>query len=405
MRGVKLATIKGNSKNNALVGDSDVFGVVNYIYGYGGNDTLQGGFQAENYIWGGIGNDVIKGGTGINRLYGEDGDDDISVFWNSSDSQLFGGGGNDVLAGGDGGAYLDGGTGVDLMIGGAGGDTFLVDNAKDVVSDGWKPEYDNQFNPTDKVKASVSYVLSGDARIEILETTNSLGTKAINFTGNQFGQTIIGNAGNNRLDGGGGNDILNGGAGGDILLGGTGSDTASYETATKGVVANLALASKNTNDAKGDSYVSIENVTGSSFSDRLTGNSTANKIFGGAGNDKIYGGLGNDHLNGGSGNDTFVFDTKLGATNIDTLSSFSPKDDTIWLDDDIFTKAGKVGDLSSSAFHVGTKAHDSSDRIIYDNVNGKLLYDADGTGKVAAIQFASVGKGLSITASDFDIIG
>ncbi|WP_180355838.1 hypothetical protein [Aliirhizobium smilacinae] len=69
------------------------------------------------------------------------------------------------------------------------------------------------------------------------------------------------------------------------------------------------------------------------------------------------------------------------------------------------TKAGKVGDLSSAAFYAGTAAHDSSDRIIYDKSSGKLFYDADGKGGAAAIQFAQLQKGLSITASDFDIIG
>ncbi|WP_180355929.1 hypothetical protein [Aliirhizobium smilacinae] len=58
------------------------------------------------------------------------------------------------------------------------------------------------------------------------------------------------------------------------------------------------------------------------------------------GNDRLYGGLENDFLHGGAGKDTFVLDTRLASTNIDT----------IWLDGDIFTKAGKVGDLASGAF-------------------------------------------------------
>jgi Ca2+-binding RTX toxin-like protein len=400
-----MSIIKGNSKDNSYVGDSDVFGTTNYMYGYGGNDTLEGGFFADNYIWGGVGNDIIRGGTGINRLYGEDGNDTISVFWNAPDSQLYGGAGSDILYAGDGGNYLNGGTGVDFMFGGAGGDVFIVDNAKDIVEDTWVPDFENQANPIDTVRASASFALSSAARIEVIETTAAAGTKAINLTGNGFSQTITGNAGANRLDGLGGNDTLVGGAGADALLGGTGNDTASYAGATKGVVASLGSPAKNTNDAKGDTYTSVENLTGSSFADTLKGDSLANKISGGAGNDKLYGGLGMDVLAGGAGGDTFVFDTKLGSTNVDTIKDFNVVQDTIWLDDDIFTKAGAIGDLTANAFYMGSKAHDASDRVIYDKTSGKLWYDDDGTGGHAAVQFAVIGKGFTLTATDFDIIG
>ncbi len=146
------------------------------------------------------------------------------------------------------------------------------------------------------------------------------------------------------------------------------------------------------------------NGTGNSLSNTILGNSGINTLSGGGGDDKLYGGLGKDSLIGGSGTDIFVFDTKLGTANIDKISDFSVKDDTIFLDGDIFTKAGKVGDLLSSAFYIGTKAHDSSDRVIYDSKSGKLWYDADGTGSTKAVQFALLDTGLKMTASDFDII-
>ena len=90
----------------------------------------------------------------------------------------------------------------------------------------------------------------------------------------------------------------------------------------------------------------------------------------------------------GTGNDTIEFSTALGSSNIDSIKGFTPGTDRIKLSLTIFT-----GYSSSDHFVVGTKAGDTNDRIIYDNKTGKLYYDADGTGAVAAIQFATlVGK-------------
>ncbi|HKR25247.1 MAG TPA: hypothetical protein VJS15_08315, partial [Allosphingosinicella sp.] len=71
---------------------------------------------------------------------------------------------------------------------------------------------------------------------------------------------IRGYGGNDRLFGSGGNDQLEGGNGVDRLDGGSGSDTASYSDAAKAVIASLGKRWLNTGDAKGDVYVSIENL-------------------------------------------------------------------------------------------------------------------------------------------------
>jgi hypothetical protein len=110
-----------------------------------------------------------------------------------------------------------------------------------------------------------------------------------------------------RLVGGDGNDILIGGAGGDLLWGDAGSDTASYETAPAGVTASLADPSTNTGHAAGDTYLSIERLTGSAFDDTLIGNASTNTLVGGAGNDTLIGGAGNDRIDGGAGDDTAGF--------------------------------------------------------------------------------------------------
>jgi Ca2+-binding RTX toxin-like protein len=118
---------------------------------------------------------------------------------------------------------------------------------------------------------------------------------------------LYGGSGNDTLNGGGGDDILNGGSGDDTLEGGIGIDTASYRTATAGVSVSLAFNDGQSTGGSGvDTLLSIENVIGSNFSDRIDGIFIIDSILnGGAGNDTLV----VDHadgstLNGGAGNDT-----------------------------------------------------------------------------------------------------
>lgn len=55
-----------------------------------------------------------------------------------------------------------------------------------------------------------------------------------------------------------------------------------------------------------DSFVSVENLTGSSHADVLRGDALANTLIGGAGDDRLEGRAGNDVLDGGTGKDTLV---------------------------------------------------------------------------------------------------
>lgn len=133
------------------------------------------------------------------------------------------------------------------------------------------------------------------------------------ISGGQYEDILAGDDGDDKISadfgwdklyGGNGNDTLNGGSGYDLLSGGAGSDTASYAGAILGVVASLEKPANNTYDAYGDQYSSIENLTGTSYADRLYGSATANILSGGSGNDTLFGRAGGDVLNGGSGSDT-----------------------------------------------------------------------------------------------------
>lgn len=121
--------------------------------------------------------------------------------------------------------------------------------------------------------------------------------------GGEGNDSLDGGTGADVLDGGNGNDYLRGGSGADTLIGGAGIDTASYLGAGTGVMVDLATGGI-TNDAAGDTYSGVENLSGSSHSDILNGDRQGNQINGNSGHDYVFGQGGNDHLYGDAGNDT-----------------------------------------------------------------------------------------------------
>ncbi len=163
--------------------------------------------------------------------------------------------------------------------------------------------------------------------------------------------------------------------------------------------------------------VGPETVTGTTGADTLSGGSSGDVMYGLAGNDSIsglagadtlYGGAGNDTLIGGDGNDILVFNSALNASsNVDTLISFNAAGDKIYLENAIFKKLTATGTLSASMFQSST-ANRSSDRdnyIIYDTDDGRLYYDADGSGKGAAVWFATINLAtLSGTVDNTDFV-
>src|SRR4051795_4137354 len=108
---------------------------------------------------------------------------------------MVGSGAANVLDGAGGNDILDGGLGADTLKGGARNDTYLVDNAADVVVEAAN-------GGTDTVQATVSYALAAEVENLVL-----LGA-AVSGTGNAGANALTGNAAANVLDGAGGNDIF-----------------------------------------------------------------------------------------------------------------------------------------------------------------------------------------------------
>jgi len=223
---------------------------------------------------------------------------------------------------------------------------------------------------------------------------------AIGGSGNDI---LIGNSATNRLEGGAGNDTYYIDSPNDVVVDASGNDT---------VYANFNFSAPGIENVyvNGVRVVSGGTVTGSGFNP-IKGTSGNNTLVGKDTNEKLYGGLGNDTLTGKGGLDIFVFNTKPNkSTNRDKITDFSVRDDTIWLDNKIFKKLGSKGSesspatLKSSFFKIADKAKDRDDYVIYNKKTGVLSYDADGSGKGQAIEFAVLKKNLALTFEDFAVI-
>jgi Ca2+-binding RTX toxin-like protein len=228
----------------------------------------------------------------------------------------------------------------------------------------------------------------------------------------------------------GGNDVLNGGLGADVMDGGAGNDDYSVDNAGD-VVIEAAGEGFDTVRSSID-YTLTANVerlvltggpaidgTGNDLNNDIVGNNAANELnglggndtlqgrggddilVGGDGNDVLNGGLGSDDLLGSDGDDTFVFNTALDGS-VDIVVDFDPAADTFHLDDAVFTGLA-TGALAAEAFNDGG-AVDADDRILYDTGTGALSFDADGSGAIDAIQFATVANFAALSSADFLVV-
>ncbi|MGQ3293709.1 MAG: hypothetical protein ACT6U0_16030, partial [Shinella sp.] len=307
-------------ENLKLLGSSNIDGTggnyANVIIGNSGNNILNGGVELEEAIdtlSGGAGNDTYVLGSGHDKVADSAGIDTITssigrslTSYSTIENLTLTGNGNINAVGNGLANVLTGNAGTNTLNGGAGNDTYVLGSGADKVIDA---------SGIDTITSLISRNLSTFATIENLKL---LGVANISATGNALSNTLTGNSGVNTLSGGAGNDLLIGGAGADKLNGGPNTDTASYAGATAGVVANLAAALANAGDAKGDTYVSIENLIGSSHNDTLTGNNGINTLYGGAGGDK---------MTGGTGADIFLFkastDTTVATAGRDSIFDFN----------------------------------------------------------------------------------
>ncbi len=224
--------------------------------------------------------------------------------------------------------------------------------------------------------------------LNLATTVADLGGNAWFVTLNGGHDTFYGNDYEDLIRAGYGDDVVYSYDGNDVVYGDEGNDSI-YSGAGQDIIYG--------NEGNDSLY-------GLDEDDDLYGGAGRDVLNGGYGSDYLSGGIGIDTLTGGAGRDYFVFDTRPSGSNVDRIIDFRPVDDTIMLDNKVFTRLGRDGWLSNSAFTTGSGAHDSSDRIIYNKKTGILLYDPDGIGGASAVKLAQLKAGLLLTKSDFYVL-
>jgi Ca2+-binding RTX toxin-like protein len=288
--------------------------------------------------------------------------------------------GNDVVWAGDAGDLIKGGLGADLIHGDAGSDTIFGDEDADPAKPG-----SGDFIVGD------SYLTPGG-----VASGNQGADLIFAGAGNDF---VNGEGNNDHVDGGTGDDTLWGGFGADFIAGGDGDDDL-WGGSSPDRPATFTVNTTH-NGISGDFVPTSSSSNGGILA---TSDTSRDTLIGGDGDDSLHGQGGNDRLIGGDGGDRFVFDTALDpASNVDDVRDFVPRDgDRIVLSRAIFTDIGAK--LSKGEFHIGKKAEDGNDRIIYNKKSGGMSFDDDGRGGDSAVLFAMLDPKLKVTHKDFEMI-
>jgi Ca2+-binding RTX toxin-like protein len=343
---VKLTSSGLVTETNTGEAVGDTFTNIQNLTGSTENDTLIGD-ENKNIINGGAGNDTLIGMGGSDTLIGGDGIDTASYKYSNSVSaslnvnvnkaitaegedtlsgieNLTGSSGNDLLEGNSGANHLDGQTGNDTV-------TFVNSSAAVFAS------LANNAQAT------------GDAAGDTYEAIE-------NLTGSAFNDTLEGSSSANKFDG----DL--------------GNDTVTYQNSTTGVTASLVNTSINTSDALGDTYTSIENLTGSAFNDKLEGNASANKF------------------DGGAGEDTVTYQNALAITGSIGIyaSLIAPTNNTGYASGDTFTN---IENLTGSAFNDTLEGNSGANKFDGGLGNNTVTYALSSAGITSSLANNNVNLG------------
>jgi VCBS repeat-containing protein len=450
-------TLSGEAGNDILLGDSGA----DQMSGGDGNDSLEGG-DGDDMLQGGDGDDYLSGGLGSNLLNGGLGADLIEADSSDGAQTIDGGDGDDVIrnvgrafastiatgAGSDSIELVDADVGSAAIVvsdftAGAGGDVLRLAGGEGSIL-GLLSGWDGSSNPfgagflrlqQDGSDTLLQWDRDGSGTASGWETLIVLqNTSAASFTEANFapgyppagspaeGETITGTAGNDTLagtigddtiDGLAGDDFVSAGAGADTVRGGDGFDFLSGEAGDDLILGgnddDFAWGGDGGDDMSGEAGNDVlygeagnDDLSGGIGDDSLDGNDGDDVLLGGDGQDYLSGGSGSDSMTGGAGAD--LFDFQSDSHGPDVVADFAGGLDSIRIWSSGFggglVEGGSVSLVSGS----DPTASTAGGQFLYDTDDGRLLWDADGTGSGAAVLVATFTGAPSLQASDFIVI-
>jgi Ca2+-binding RTX toxin-like protein len=435
-----------NGKDELSGGEGD-----DSLDGGDGDDKLDGGegddslhdFAGINSLYGGFGHDQITAGSadGAQWIDGGDGDDTIRHYFRHYSSTVATGSGRDVieLVQADRGKaalvvidFTPGGEGDMLRLSGENGSVLSL-----LV--GWD-ESSNPFGTgflrleQGETGAFLQWDRDGKGRkftwetLVVFERTDAQAFTDFNFGGYHPGgwavvgqnivgtaedEILVGTAGNDSIEalggsdsafGMAGNDLLFGGDGADFLYGAAGDDVldgGNDDDTLWGDVGHDLLSGQAGNDLL-FGELGDDRLSGEDGDDSLDSGDGNDRLEGGAGRDTLTGGLGADVLGGGS--DADIFDFRSSASGADEITDFLGGTDKIQVSAGGFGGGLVAGGSVSLVSGTNPTASAATGQFLYDSDDGRLFWDADGTGGGAAVLVATLSNVPSLAASDFIVV-
>lgn len=302
-------TVNGGTARDGFTsagGGTDTLLHVNHARGSNFADTLVGGNPEYDMTFerfeGRGGNDYIDGGSGQDEANYQNAFGAVQI--NLATGTSSGAHGSDTLIS------------IEMVRGSGSADTLTGSDKASVV----EVFFGDDGNDTIDGGAGIDFAswryasLAGGGINAFIESGSGTVTHAGHGTDSLIDiEGLVGALSSDTLAGGLGGQWFRGNGGSDFLDGGAGKDWADYSSDPGAVKVNLATGSASDGwggiweHAGVDTLVSIENVLGSVFNDRITGSGSANVLDGNRGNDTLDGKGGADVLKGGAGNDLLVW--------------------------------------------------------------------------------------------------
>jgi Ca2+-binding RTX toxin-like protein len=147
-----------------------------------------------------------------------------------------------------------------------------------------------------------------------------------------------------------------------------------------------------------------DTLNGLEGNDMLLGEAGDDTLYGGAGEDVLDGGAGTDKSYGGAGNDLFVVRETVG-TSLDKIMDWKKGDKLGVVGSDFGLTAGaQLGASQFASTASGPVADVANGRLLYNQGNKTLYWDADGKASTANAVLTTFASKVALSADDFSIV-